>query len=51
MKGYIIDNTNGSGSGCDTIFPTRDDAERHMKLWTAKERDGCEVVEIEYEPT
>lgn len=45
--GYIIDYVDGSGSGCDTIFDTYEDAERHMSLWTEKERQGCEIVEVE----
>lgn len=45
--GYIIDYVDGSGSGCDTIFATREDAERHMSFWTEKERQGCEIVEVE----
>lgn len=45
--GYMIDYVDGSGSGCDTIFDTREDAERHMSFWTAEERKGCEIVEVE----
>lgn len=43
--GYMIDYTDGSGS--DTIFDTYEDAERHMSVWTEKERQGCEIVEVE----
>lgn len=49
MKKYMIDYTQGSGSGCDTLFNSREDAEFHMKLWTAEERKGCEIVEVEVE--
>ena len=45
-KAYMIDYTAGSGSGCDTIFETREDAERHMSNYTAKERDGLEIAEV-----
>lgn len=47
MKKYIIDNTNGSGSGCDTLFNTIDDAQRHMNFYTEREREGLEIVPIE----
>ena len=47
MKKYIIDNTNGSGSGCDTIFDTIEDAQRHMNFYTDKEREGLEIVPVE----
>lgn len=41
-----IDYTEGSGSGCDTIFESREEAERHMNLfYTDKEREGLVVVE------
>lgn len=46
MVRYIIDYTDGSGSGCDIIFRTYDDARRHMSSYTAKERDGLEIVEV-----
>ena len=45
--GYMIDYVVGSGCGGDTIFDTREDAERHMSFWTAEERKGCEIVEVE----
>lgn len=47
MKKYFIDNTNGSGSGCDTLFDSIDDARRHMDFYTEKEREGLEIVPIE----
>lgn len=48
MKKYAIDYTEGSGSGCNELFNTREDAERHMQLfWTPEEREGCEVIEVE----
>ena len=47
MKKYIIDNMNGSGSGCDTMFDTIEDAQRHMSFYTEKEREGLEIVPIE----
>ena len=31
MKKYIIDNMNGSGSGCDTLFDTIEDAEKWLE--------------------
>lgn len=49
MKKYIIDYTEGSGSGCDKLFDTYEDAERHMMFYTAKEREGLEIVEVEVE--
>jgi hypothetical protein len=47
MKKYMIDYTEGSGSGCDKLFDTRDDARFHMDFYTDKEREGLEVVEVE----
>lgn len=49
MKKYIIDYTNGSGSGCDQLFDSIEDAQQHMSFWTAEERKGCEIVEVEVE--
>ena len=47
MKKYLIDYTAGSGSGCDELFDTREDAEFHMSFWTDDERKNCEIVEVE----
>jgi hypothetical protein len=47
MKKYMIDYTEGSGSGCDELFDTYQDAEYHMSFWTEKEREGCVIVEVE----
>lgn len=49
MKKYIIDTKDPyfSGSGCDTLFDTREEAERHLLGYTEKERKELEVVEIE----
>lgn len=48
MKKYIIDYMYGSGSGCDTIFDTIEDARRHMNLsYTDTEREGLEIVPVE----
>ena len=47
MKKYIIDNMNGSGSGCDTLFDTIEDAQRHMNFYTEREREGLEIVPVE----
>ena len=48
MKKYMIDYTEGSGSGCDKLFDTREDAEWHMNtFYTEDERKGLEVVEVE----
>ena len=49
MKKYMIDYTQGSGSGCDELFDTIEDAQRHMMLWTNKEREDCVIVEVEVE--
>lgn len=49
MKKYMIDYTEGSGSGCDKLFDTKEEAERHMMFYTDKEREGLEVVEVEVE--
>lgn len=47
---YIIDYTEGSGSGCDKVFDTYEDAEWHMRMfYTDKEREGLDIVEIEEE--
>lgn len=47
---YIIDYTNGSGSGCDKVFDTYEDAKFHMKIaYTENEREGLEIIEIEEE--
>lgn len=49
-KMYMIDTTNDmSGSGCDMLFETREDAQARMQFWTAKERENCEVLEVEAE--
>lgn len=48
MKKYMIDYTEGSGSGCDKLFDTREVAEWHMNtFYTEDERKGLEVVEVE----
>ena len=47
MKKYLIDYTEGSGSGCDQLFDTYEAAEFHMSFWTDKEKEGCEIVEVE----
>lgn len=48
MKKYIIDYTEGSGSGCDKLFDTREDAQFHMNtFWTPEEREGCVIDEVE----
>ena len=48
MKKYMIDYENGSGSGCDKLFDTREDAEFHMNVfYTPEEREGLAIVEIE----
>lgn len=43
----MIDYTEGSGSGCDQLFDTYEAAEFHMSFWTDKEKEGCEIVEVE----
>lgn len=43
---YIIDNTNGSGSGCDEVFSSYDDAKMHMIFYSAEEKKYLEIVEI-----
>lgn len=48
MSKYIIDYTDGSGSGCDKSFETREEALFHMNtFWTSEEREGCVIVEID----
>lgn len=47
MKKYIIDYLYGSGSGCDTLFDTYEDAEYHMSFWTEEEKKGCVIVEVD----
>lgn len=48
MKKYKIDYTEGSGSGCDNLFYSREDAQYHMNtFYTEDERKGLEVVEVE----
>lgn len=50
MKRYMIDYINGSGSGCDDVFDSREDAERHLYMnCTEKEREGLVIVEVEEE--
>ena len=46
MKRYYIDYADGSGSGCGDFYKTREDAERHMSFYTAKEREGLYVAEV-----
>ena len=46
---YMIDYENGSGSGCDTIFDTIEDAKQHMKFYTEKEKEGLVIVPVEVE--
>lgn len=47
MKRYFIDNTQGSGSGCDKFFATKEAAEFHMQFYTEEEREGLEIAEME----
>ena len=47
MKKYMIDYVNGSGSGCDELFRSREDAELHMSFYTEKEKEGLVIVEVE----
>ena len=46
---YRIEYMRGSGSGCDELFDTYEDAEFHMSFWTPEEREGCAIVEVEEE--
>lgn len=43
IERWEIDYEHGSGSGCDKLFDTREDAEFHMKMWTEEERRECSV--------
>lgn len=49
---YIIDYENGSGSGCDKVFTSVEDAQWHINtFYTEQEKDGLIVVPIEDEKT
>lgn len=47
IKKYLI--YNESGSGCDTLFNSYDDAERHLIFWTKAEKEGCEIVAVRFD--
>lgn len=49
IKKYLIYNENGSGSGCDTLFDSYNDAERHLIFWTKAEKEGCEIVAVRFD--
>lgn len=45
---YQIDNTEGSGSGCDIFFDSKEDALFHINtFYTENERHGLEIVEVQ----
>ena len=44
---YMIEFLNGSGSGCDELFDSIQDAEFHMSFWTLEERENCVIVPVE----
>lgn len=43
---YMIDYLYGSGSGCDDLFDSVEDAKNHMSFWTPEEREGCVIVPL-----
>lgn len=45
---YLIDFEYGSGSGCDKLFDSVEDAQFHINMfYTPKEREGLVIVPVE----